>query len=83
MMIKTGELALFRDRHDAGQRLARKLLHYKEVENTIVIALPRGGVVVGDGRSGDCSRGAGWSCVWLVRQWRHRLGETCAQSTRL
>ena len=24
-----------------------KLLHYKEAENTIVIALPRGGVVVG------------------------------------
>ena len=47
MMIKTGEFALFRDRHDAGQRLAQKLLHYKEAKNTIVIALPRGGVVVG------------------------------------
>lgn len=46
-MIQTGEFALFLDRHDAGQRLAQKLLHYKEVENTIVIALPRGGVVVG------------------------------------
>ena len=29
-MIQSGEFALFRDRHDAGQRLARKLLHYKE-----------------------------------------------------
>ena len=47
MMIKTGEFALFRDRHDAGQRLAQKLLHYKEAKNTIIIALPRGGVTVG------------------------------------
>ena len=47
MMIQTDEFALFRDRHDAGQRLAQKLLHYKEAKDTIVIALPRGGVVVG------------------------------------
>lgn len=47
MMIQTGEFALFRDRHDAGQRLAQKLLRYKEAKDTIVIALPRGGVVVG------------------------------------
>ena len=46
-MIQTDEFALFRDRHDAGQRLAQKLLHYKEANDTIVIALPRGGVVVG------------------------------------
>jgi putative phosphoribosyl transferase len=46
-MIQSGEFALFRDRHDAGQRLAQKLLRYKQAENTIVIALPRGGVVVG------------------------------------
>jgi len=38
---------IFHDRHDAGRRLAQKLLHYKEAKNTIVIALPRGGVVVG------------------------------------
>ena len=38
---------IFHDRHDAGRRLAQKLLHYKEGKNTIVIALPRGGVVVG------------------------------------
>jgi putative phosphoribosyl transferase len=37
-MIPRSECALFRDRHDAGKRLAQKLLHY---------ALPRGGVVVG------------------------------------
>jgi predicted phosphoribosyltransferase len=46
-MIPRGEFALFRDRHEAGQRLARKLLHYKDANNTMVIALPRGGVVVG------------------------------------
>ena len=46
-MIQTGEFALFRDRHDAGQRLVQKLLHYKDAENTMVIALPRGGVTVG------------------------------------
>jgi len=46
-MIPRSEFALFHDRHDAGRRLAQKLLHYKEVKDTIVIALPRGGVVVG------------------------------------
>lgn len=46
-MIPHGEVALFRDRHDAGQRLAHMLRRYKKAENTIVIALPRGGVVVG------------------------------------
>ncbi|HSQ50797.1 MAG TPA: hypothetical protein VLL94_05945, partial [Nitrospiraceae bacterium] len=46
-MISRNEFALFRDRHDAGQRLAQKLLHYKVAENAMVIALPRGGVVVG------------------------------------
>jgi putative phosphoribosyl transferase len=38
---------IFHDRHDAGRRLAQKLLRYKEAKDTIVIALPRGGVVVG------------------------------------
>jgi len=42
-----GEFRIFHDRHDAGRRLAQKLLHYKEAKDTIVIALPRGGVVVG------------------------------------
>jgi len=46
-MIPRSEFALFRDRHDAGRRLAQKLLRYKEAENAMVIALPRGGVVVG------------------------------------
>jgi putative phosphoribosyl transferase len=46
-MIQPGEFALFRDRHDAGKRLAERLLHYREAKDTIVIALPRGGVVLG------------------------------------
>jgi putative phosphoribosyl transferase len=40
------EVIVFRDRADAGRRLATKLLHYRD-ENPIVLALPRGGVVVG------------------------------------
>lgn len=46
-MIPVEEFALFRDRHDAGRQLAQQLLHYKEAKDAIVIALPRGGVVVG------------------------------------
>lgn len=37
---------LFRDRHDAGVKLAKRLEKYRG-KNAIVIALPRGGVVVG------------------------------------
>lgn len=36
----------FEDRHDAGQRLANKLSHYRD-EKPVVLALPRGGVVIG------------------------------------
>lgn len=46
-MMPNGEFGLFEDRHDAGIQLANKLLHYKGAKNTIVIALPRGGVVLG------------------------------------
>lgn len=38
---------MFRDRRDAGQRLAKALNRYQDARNTIVLALPRGGVVVG------------------------------------
>jgi len=37
---------LFKNRTDAGQRLARALIKYK-VEDVIVYALPRGGIVLG------------------------------------
>lgn len=40
-------MTLFRDRADAGRRLAQKLHSYLDQPNTLVIALPRGGVVVG------------------------------------
>jgi putative phosphoribosyl transferase len=46
-MMPDSEFALFKDRHDAGQLLAQRLLQYKGAKDTIVIALPRGGVVVG------------------------------------
>lgn len=46
-MIPPSEFALFKDRHEAGQRLAQQLLHYQSAKDTLVIALPRGGVVVG------------------------------------
>jgi len=38
---------IFKDRKDAGMRLASKLLHYKDREDVLVLALPRGGVVIG------------------------------------
>lgn len=38
---------LFRDRRDAGRRLARSLRAYGGREDVIVLALPRGGVPVG------------------------------------
>ncbi|WP_439621607.1 phosphoribosyltransferase [Gemmata sp.] len=38
---------MFRDRTDAGRRLAAKLLHYAGRDDVVVLALPRGGVPVG------------------------------------
>lgn len=37
---------MFTNREDAGRQLARKLEHYRETD-AVVLALPRGGVVVG------------------------------------
>jgi predicted phosphoribosyltransferase len=37
----------FRDRSEAGQRLAEKLTQYTNREDVIVLALPRGGVPIG------------------------------------
>lgn len=38
---------IFKNRTDAGLKLAEKLEKYKDVPNTVVLALPRGGIVVG------------------------------------
>ena len=38
---------IFKNRREAGMRLASKLLHYKDRKDVLVLALPRGGVVVG------------------------------------
>ena len=38
---------MFRDRSDAGVQLAERLKDYKDREDVIVLALPRGGVVTG------------------------------------
>jgi predicted phosphoribosyltransferase len=42
-----GEGSRFRDRRDAGRQLALALMGYKGAKDTIVLALPRGGVVIG------------------------------------
>lgn len=38
---------IFKDRQEAGKKLAEALARYKNAPETIVLALPRGGVVVG------------------------------------
>lgn len=38
---------LFKNREDAGEKLAEKLIEHKDREDVLVIALPRGGVVLG------------------------------------
>ncbi len=38
---------IFKDRTDAGQKLAVALKQYKNAADTLILALPRGGVVVG------------------------------------
>jgi putative phosphoribosyl transferase len=46
MFVRT---ALFRDRQDAGQKLAEQLMEFKQqaqAGNCVVLALPRGGVPV-------------------------------------
>jgi predicted phosphoribosyltransferase len=39
-------LRLFRDRHHAGQSLARELVEYADRDDVVVLGLPRGGVPV-------------------------------------
>lgn len=38
---------IFKNRIEAGQKLAEKLIEYKDKKDTYILALPRGGVVVG------------------------------------
>jgi putative phosphoribosyl transferase len=38
---------IYRNRIDAGRKLAQELVHYKDQPNVIVLALPRGGVPIG------------------------------------
>jgi len=37
----------FRNREEAGRHLAAKLLHYRDAQDAVILALPRGGVAVG------------------------------------
>ena len=37
---------MFKDRKDAGKKLADKLQHYKD-NNALILAIPRGGVELG------------------------------------
>jgi len=46
LVTKEGMMALFRDRRDAGRKLAQKLVAYVGRSDVIVLALPRGGVPV-------------------------------------
>ncbi len=46
MVQKIEQRALFENRADAGQRLARELIHYAHRSDVLVLALPRGGVPV-------------------------------------
>lgn len=38
---------MFKDRAEAGEKLAKKLTKYRRAEDTLIYALPRGGVVIG------------------------------------
>lgn len=59
-MRPAGGFVLFKDRHDAGKRLAQRLLRYKGAKDTIIVSLPRGGVVVGYDIS--LTLGVPWMC---------------------
>lgn len=44
--MRSSGIPLFKDRHEAGRRLARQLAGYAGQPDAIVLGLPRGGVVV-------------------------------------
>jgi predicted phosphoribosyltransferase len=47
---------LFRDRRDAGRVLTGLLGHYRDRDDVVVLALPRGGMPVGCGGRGRLAR---------------------------
>jgi len=47
MFLKGKMKRMFEDRQEAGKKLAQELLVYKDKKNLLVLAIPRGGVVVG------------------------------------
>ena len=47
--MNTGGPRPFRDRHEAGQRLAAQLVQYRHRPDVLVMAIPRGGVPVASG----------------------------------
>lgn len=44
--MKEGKMTVFRDRRDAGRKLAQELSHYADRSDVTIFALPRGGVPV-------------------------------------
>lgn len=38
---------MFKDREDAGERLSEKLIEYKNKNDVVVLAIPRGGIILG------------------------------------
>ncbi len=55
----------FRDRTEAGQALAKALSAYARKKDVLILALPRGGVVVADAAAKDLSLPMD---IWLVRK---------------
>lgn len=58
---------LFRDREEAGSKLARELTRYRGAPDTVVFGIPRGGIVVAAGIARPLQLGLGVSAV-------HKLG---------
>ena len=46
LSAKEGKMPIFKDRRDAGRKLAKKLTSYANRSDVVVLALPRGGVPV-------------------------------------
>ena len=80
----------FRDRAEAGRRLAEKLVEYAGRPDVLVLALPRGGVPVAyRSRPGTARRRSmsSWSASWECRatrswRWAPSRREASGSSTR-